>query len=188
MKFPSATSLLGIQKEENPNKDVIKAFDPDKLPAKKVHLTWEAPSRPDYKKSNNKISRTFLIIGVFIGLLLAVMGEYPLILLIASLIFVNFALKKASPEKVTHEINTHGFVYAGQIYYWHQLKNFFFLEDNLLVISTYDVFPGRLFVLFTHTDKKKIKDFLVEYIHYLEEAPKTSFEKAYDSVLDKLKF
>lgn len=188
MKLPTVPSLLGIQVEENPNKEVVKTFDPDKLGPKKVSFTWSAPSRVEYKEGNSKMSRTLIIIGVFLGLLLIIMQEYFLILLIASLIFVNQAIKKVSPEKVTHEISSHGFSYAGQLYYWHQLKRFFFGDNNLLMIDTYDVLPGRLFAIYDPKDQKEIKKALEEHLHYLEQAPKTSFEKAYDSVVSKLNF
>jgi len=187
MKLPTVPTLLGLKVEENPNKEAIKTFDPDKLGPKKVYFTWEAPSRVEYKGSS-KMSRTMIIIGVFLGLLLIIMQEYFLILLIASLVFVNQAIKKVSPEKVTHEISSHGFNYAGQLYYWHQLKRFFFGDNNLLMIDTYDVLPGRLFAIYNPKDMEKIKGAMEQHIHYLEEAPKTSFEKAYDSVIGKLNF
>jgi len=178
--------MLGVMKEENPNKEFVKTFDPDKLGPKKILFTWSAPSRVE-TKGNEKISRTLMVIGIFIGLLLVIMQEYALILLIASLVFVNHAIKKVSPEKVTHEISTHGFSYAGQLYYWHQLKNFFFLKDNMLAIDTYDTFPGRLFAIVSIKDHKEITNALEKYIHFLEQVPQTSLDKIYDSVVDKLK-
>ena len=188
MKLPSLASLIGIQREESPDKNIISAFDPDKLGPKKVYLSWSAPSRVEHKGGNAKLSRTLIIIGVFIGLLLIIMQEYFLILLVASLVFVNQAIKKVSPESVTHEISSHGFSYAGQLYYWHKLKRFFFSDNNLLIIDTYEVLPGRLFALYSPKDQKEIKDALEKHIHYLTEAPKTSFEKIYDSVVSKLNF
>lgn len=186
MKLPEVGPLIGMSLPENPNKEIIKNFDPNTLGPKKVHITWDAPSRLEFGNGNKKVSRTFIIIGVFLGLILAVMQEFGLIIMIASMMFVFYAIKKVSPEKVTHEISTHGFNYAGQLYYWHQLKNFFFENDNLLIISTYDVLPGRLFVLIDKEDKKKIKEHLENYIHYLAAAPKTSIDKFYDFVVDKL--
>ena len=186
MKLPPVGPLIGLHVPENPNKEIVKSFDPDKLGPKKVHMTWSAPNKLEMGNGNKKISRTFIIIGVFLGLILAVMQEFGLIVLIASMMFVFYAIKKASPEKVTHEISNHGFSYAGELYYWHQLKNFFFDKNNLLVISTYDPLPGRLFVIFDQDDKKKIQDHLEEYIHYLPEVPKTSLDKFYEFVVDKL--
>lgn len=187
MELLTLSSLLGIRKDLNKLNDAVTPkFDPDKLGPKKVYISWESHVRPTTKQKDSKLSRTMLVIGVFIGLLLILMQEYALIVLIASLVFVNEAIKKSAPQLVKHEASTHGFSYAGQMYYWHQLRRFFFSSDEMLCIDTYDVLPGRLFVVCSSKDKKQIKEALEKHINYLEEAPKTSFEKAYESILGKL--
>lgn len=187
MSLVNFAQLLGIRKDlDKINDKLNKKFDPDKLGPKKVYLSWEALARPKSSGKTTKFSRTMIIIGIFLGLLLVLMQEYALILLIASLIFVNEAIKKSAPQTVKHEISTHGFNYAGQMYYWHQLRRFFFQDNNILCIDTYDIFPGRLFVLYSGKDQKEIRESLEKHINYVEEMPKTSFEKAYDSVMNKL--
>jgi len=187
MNFSTLSSMLGIRKDtETLNDKNNPKFDPDKLGPKKVYVSWESHIRPTSNQKNTKFSRTMIVIGIFIGLLLVLMQEYALILLIASLVFVNEAIKKSAPQLVKHEISSHGFSYAGQLYYWHQLRRFFFSSDDMLCIDTYAVLPGRLFVLYSSKDKKQIKEALENHINYLEDAPKTSIEKAYESVIGKL--
>lgn len=188
MNLPPLTKIIGLVPEKSTNEDTVKSFDPDKLGPKEVYIKWKAPSRLTAKSVDQKFSRTLIIFGVFVGFLLAFMGEYPLIFLIASLIFVNYALKKSSPDSVNHEINSHGFSYAGQLYYWHQLRHFGFQDGSLMFIDTYNLVPSRLFVIIDPDDKSKIKGYLEKHLQYLENVPKSSIDNFFDSIIDKIKF
>lgn len=165
-----------------------KEFDPTTLGPKKVLFTWEALSRPEYKEKGNKFNKTLLAIGIVIGLILIIMQEFFLVLLIASLVFISNVLSKTQPEQVRYEITNHGFSYAGKLYYWNRLKQFFFQKESAyptLVIDLYDSFPSRLFVIYNKEDESKIKDFFKEHVTYVEEEPKTFLDKGYESIISK---
>jgi hypothetical protein len=187
MKLPTFSQILGIT-PSTPEKEQP-TFDPKQLGEKKILLTWQAPSRPHLEGRSQKFNRTFLIIGIVIGLLLIAMQEYVLILLVASIIFISNVLSKSVPENVKIELSTHGLAYDSQMYYWHQLKQFFFTESNgssILNIDTFEVFPGRLFVLFNAEDRDKIREIMEEHITFLENEPKNIFDKTFESVVGKL--
>jgi hypothetical protein len=166
-------------------------FDPKTLGPKKVFMSWETPSRPQLKSKNRKFNRTFIIIGIVLGLLLAAMQEIMLIFLVASVVFINYALSKSNPDKVSIEISNHGIMYSGAMYYWHQMRRFFFKEDSgesILMVDLYATIPGRLFIIYSSKDRVKLKTYLEEKLSYLEEAPRDFLDKAYDSVSDKFDF
>jgi len=196
MKITQVTDALGFSNfKEKGMKEASrqKSFDPKELGEKNVFLAWETVSRPEKKLVGAKATRTMTIIGVFVGLLLVIMQEFFLIFLIASVIFISHVLSKAEPEIVKHEISNHGISYNGQLYYWYELKHFFFMQSagfEILAVDTWNSLPGRLFLVLGEKskDKDKIKEYLTKYIAFLPEPPHTFLDKTYDAVMGKFNF
>ena len=89
MRAPRLSDILGIDmnREEVPIEN--KVSDQAELGPKEVYFEWEVEGRPYKKSLNIRATRTLLIIAIVVGLLLAVMQEFAIILLIASIIFIN---------------------------------------------------------------------------------------------------
>ena len=139
----------------------------------------------DKKGIGKKYTRSFTIIGIFVGLLLLIMQEFFVILIIGSLIFFIQAMLKMNPEPVKYEISNHGILVGDSMYYWSKLVRFFFMkrEDyEVVAIDTTLGFPGRIFIPFDAKDKEKIKEILLRYLYFLEAEPKTFFDNAYDRI------
>ena len=121
---------------ETAQKDV---FDSDKLPPKEVFMSWTINLKREGFNPNKKFARTFIIIAIVLGLILAIMQDFVLILGIASIIFVSYVFTKYQLGEAVIEISSHGISYDGKVYYWHELKNFFFSErgsSSILIVGT----------------------------------------------------
>jgi hypothetical protein len=157
---------------------------------KEVYLKWEALSRPQSQFLDVRISRALLMIGIVVGLLLVVMQEFILILFIASVVFFGYVLSNLSPEKVNYEISSHGISYGDDIYYWDELKHFFFKqagEFEILSVDTKMGLPGRLFITIDQKDKAKIQEILEQRLHFLQTPPKEMFDSLFDSLRSKFR-
>lgn len=187
LKIASITSFLGFtSKKEQPG---TPSFSPETAGEKVVLMEWLSEARPETRGLSKRLTRTFTIIGVVLGLLLIIMQEYFLILVVASMIFISNAISKAPAEKVRIQVSTHGVSYGDTFYYWNELKRFFFYEGGkmaVVAVDTRESLPGRLFLSYAPESKEKIKEILSQHLQYLEKEPATFFDKAYTSVIDKL--
>jgi hypothetical protein len=188
MKLPRIGEFLDIKsRQDNLEPTKVPEFDYQRIP-KEVYLAWEATPTHEVKGVSKRFIRAFTIIGIFVGLLLIIMQEFFVILIIGSLIFVTQAMMKLAPEPIKYELSSHGLKIGENLYYWDHLRRFFFvLREGVEVvgIDTTLGFPGRLFVSFDPSDKEKIKEILIKYLHFLEEEPRTFFDNAYDRVVKK---
>ena len=192
MKLINIASYFGFATPQQEMQPVsVSNVETEKLGPKEVYFAWETPGRPQKKSANQKLVRTFLVIGIVIALLLAIMGEFFLILVIGSLIFVSFVLSNTPPESVTYEISNHGVTLSGKIYYWAQLKDFFISKStgtDMFVSDTVERIPGRLYLTYSPNDNEKIMNLLSPKLNFLKEEPTTLMDKAYTSFLDKFNF
>ena len=188
IKFPEFKSMF-IKEEEKESVNKLTDFDREKLGEKKVFLAWESLGRHERGGDVGiKFTRTFTIIGVFIGLVLMVMQEFFLILAVGSVIFVIQALTKAPPEMVKYELSNQGLLIDETLYYWNQLRRYFFITRDggeAIAVDTTLGFPGRLFLSFNPKDKEEIKRIFDQRLYFIEEEPKTFLDTTYEKVLDK---
>lgn len=193
MQLTDITNFLGITNtkasEEKP--PVIPTFDPEKEGERKVLYKCTVPARVEKKSFSPKISRTMIVVVAVICLLLIIMQEFFLILVIASLVFISYVLAATPPEEVTYEITNHGINYAGQFYFWGDLKYFFFTQEEDAFVLNVDVrnkLPGRLFLTVRGEDKNQIHEIFQRYLPFLAERPQSFLDKAYSSIADKFDF
>ncbi len=191
MQITEVTNFLGItntkSKEAVPAENPI--FDLEKLGEKKVLHTWEAPMRLPIEAFNSKLTKNLFIIGAVLGLFLLLIGEFFIILVIASVIFIGYILANTPSEMASYELSTHGVKFMDHFYYWNELGNFFFTDSKGSVILNIDVkdkLPARLFLTVLEGEKEKVKDICESYLPYLKEAPETFMDKAYKKAVSKL--
>lgn len=193
MNIADVTNFLGVTntKEAEPKPPVMPGFDPEKEGERKTLHKWTAPGRAVKKGLSQKTTRSMIIIFSVVALLLIIMQEFFLILAIASLIFISYILSATPPEDITYVISNHGVDYNGQFYSWGELKHFFFTSDgemDTLNVDVTNALPGRLFLTVKPGDKEKLQETFSKYLPFLEEAPRTILDKAYDSVAGKFDF
>ena len=190
MKLPSFSEFMNFKSREDylgPAK--IEPIDKEVLPPKEIFFSWEKEiSIEDRKVISKRFTNALILIGVFVGLLLLAMQQFFVLLVVASMIVFAQSLRKVSPEKVKYEISNHGVTIDDSIYYWDNLRRFFFLKkenSEILVIDTVVNFPGRIYLSIDINDKDKIKLLLEKYLHYLDAEPRTFLDNAYDKVINK---
>lgn len=204
MKLSKVTDFIGLthtKELQSQAEQQQKIPTPQELTEKQILMEWDSLARPEHRQVNKKFMRTLIIIAVVLGLLLIIMQEFFLIIMIASLIFVSNILSKVSVSKVRVELSTHGLSYDGRLYYWYELKHFFFMGESgigtggsadagvgTLAVDIRERLPARLFISYNPGDKQKIKDILVKHVEFLEKEPKTFLDKTYESVIDKFSF
>jgi len=191
MQITDVSNFLGItntkSKEAVPAENPV--FDLEKLGEKQVLYTWEAPLRMPIEAFSSKLTKNLFIIGGVLGLFLLLIGEFFIILVIASIIFVGYILANSPSEMATYEISTHGVKFTDHFYYWNELGNFFFTQNKghaILNIDVKDKLPARLFLTVKEGEQDKIRDLCEKYLPYLKEAPETFMDKAYKKVVGKL--
>jgi len=176
MQLTDITNFLGFTdtKSKEPNPAANPVFDPEKMGEKEDLYSWEAPLRTQLKGFGGHLKKNLLIIAMVMGLFLLLIGEYFIILVVASVVFIGYILTATPPENVKYEITSHGINYVGQFYYWNELGNFFLTQDNgvpVLNIDVKDKIPARLFITLKEGD---------------EEKPESFMDKAYKKITDKL--
>ncbi len=192
MQLKDITSFVGLtkRKEEpvSPSRSVVKP-DPSMYGEKVLEHSWTAPNRI-VSQLSQKSAKTIIVIAVSVSLLFALMQEFLLIMVIASAGFLYYMLSKSPATEVTHEVSTHGLWYAReQFYYWYELKQFFFKEQNgglFLCVDTVERLPGRIFLNINPDDREKLKELFAKRLLFLEEEPKGFIDRAYGSVVSKI--
>jgi hypothetical protein len=188
ISLPSASSFLGFSLTSNNEKPA--PVDVQNLGDKKILLSWESLSRPHQADfSANKLTRTFTIIGVVIAFVLIILGEFWLLLVIGSMLFVNYVLSKVPPEKISYTISTHGVSVGGTIYYWADLTDFFFKDtegSNVVIIGVRGTTLPRIYLTYLAKDREEIHKILAEHLVYLEKEPKSTFDRTYEALMGKL--
>jgi len=191
MQIADITNFLGLTdtKSKEPNPAANPVFDPEKMGEKETLYSWEAPLRTPLKGFGGHLKKNLLIIAIVTGLFLLLIGEYFVILVVASVVFVGYILTATPSENVKYEITSHGVNYVGQFYYWNDLGNFFLTQDNGVSVLNIDVrnqIPARLFLTLKEGDEEEIKEICNKYLPYLEEKPESFMDKTYKKITDKL--
>ena len=115
-----------------------------KVGNKEVFMSWTAEGKISRTQFDAKFVRMLAIIGIVVGLLLALMQDFVLIIVIGSVIFFYYTLhNKYQPGLVSYEISNYGFKSGEQMYYWFELRHFFFSQkggQEILIIDTTESF------------------------------------------------
>lgn len=190
MELPNLAKFMDIKdRRDSLGPAKVEEMDRDNLPAKEVFFSWEKEmSLEDRKSVSKRFSRSFLVIGIVIGLIFLAMQQFFVLLIIGSLVFFIQALNKVSPEIVKYELSNRGIMIDDSIYYWDKLRRFFFMggeDSGVIAVDTVLGFPGRVYLSFNLQDREKIKGILEKYTNYLDEEPRNVFDNTYDRVVSK---
>lgn len=157
----------------------------------KVLWEWTAPERL-FQQRSREYYRKIAVIIIFFALLLLIIKEFLLIAVLGVIFFVVYVFHTIPPQKVTHQITTHGINYASQhLYRWDELVSFFIekREDtNILSVNTKEALPGRLFLLLSdETDPKKISEIMNQYLSIVENPEVTVLDKITKAISSRVK-
>jgi hypothetical protein len=191
MQLTDITNFIGITdtKTKEPDPAEKPSVKLEELGEKKTLHKWKAPLRTPLKAFGGKLKKNLLIVAIVMGIFLLLIGEYFIILVIASIVFIGYILAATPPQEVTYELTTHGVDFVDQFYYWHELGPFFITEDDgtpILNVNVKDKIPARLFLTLNKGDTEKVREICQKYLPYLKEKPETFMDRAYKKVTSKL--
>lgn len=142
-------------------------------------LTWKAPSRP-YRASQKQFMTVPLVIGVLVGLILLLAGEWMLIAVVAALIFAYYVWSTVPPEEAEYSLTNRGVRVHGQLYVWEAFTRWWMEEKwghKLVALEAPRHMVGRVLVPLGSGDEKKVEEIVSKFV--LREKPAdTAVDKA----------
>lgn len=143
-------------------------------------LEWSAPGRP-YKKKTRQFYLTAILIALFIEVILFLFSQYLLMMVVASLVFVAFALVTVPPKDFKYRISSQGVMIEDIFYLWKELYDFYFLKRNgieTLHISTENYLPGELVLTLGEISEEEIKKAVIPHLPFREYVKPTFMDKS----------
>lgn len=143
-------------------------------------LSWSAPGRPFQQKAREYFLN-ILIIVLLIEVILFLFGQYILMILVLSVMFVAYALASVAPHNFHFKVTTEGVQVEDHFFLWQELYDFYFQKRNgedVLLIRTKAYFPGELTLTLGDVHKNHVRDVLVSYLPFREYVKPTFQEKA----------
>lgn len=159
------------EKENEPQHHAIKTL-----------LAWTAPGRP-FRKRQKEYFASVLLIALLVSIILFLFSQYLLILVVASLVFVAFALATVPPHDFHYKITTEGIRIEDHFYLWQELYDFYFKKRDgtkILHVRTHAFIPGELTITLGDLHEDQVKSALLIYLPYREVVRKTFVEKSGD--------
>lgn len=148
----------------------------------KTLLEWKAPGRP-FKKRRKEYYLSALLIVLLLEIIAFLFSQYLLMLVIASLLFVAFALVSIPPHDFSYKISTEGITIEDHFYLWQELYDFYFKKrdgSEVLLVRTRTLLPTPLTLTLGDLDKEKVKQILLPYLPFREVIKPTFMEKSAD--------
>ncbi len=143
-------------------------------------IEWHAPGRPFKEHSKEYFVNSFLIM-VAIEIILFLFGQYLLMLVVFSLVFLSFAMAIVPPHDFYYKITSEGIRIEDYFFIWDELYDFFFIKHHgkdVLYLRTKDYYPGELKVTLGDIPSDLIKTILIPYLPYREYVKPTFMEKS----------
>ena len=173
-----------IDRSNVSEKDLFDLYGP-----RQEYMSWTSKPKLARTKLNPRTLRSLSIVGIVIGLILALMGEFFLLLLIVSVLFFVTAANKLEANEVRYIISNYGVMLDDVPYYWFNLKHFFMFDQNgeeVLAIDTTLSLPKRLFLsLPDQVNKEQLTQTLSQHLAQLQQVPNSVFDRTYTDIMNK---
>jgi hypothetical protein len=148
----------------------------------KTLVSWHAPGRPYHERGKEYYINVFLI-ALFLGVILLLFHQYLLMAVLASLVFLAYALSSVPPRALFYRISTEGVMVEDHFYIWEELYDFYFKHidgHDVLHIRTKWFVPGELILVLGEVPKDHVRDVLLKYLPFREYVKPTFTEKSGD--------
>ena len=136
----------------------------------KTLLSWTAPGRP-FRKRSKQFYLTALLIALLIDIILFLFSQYMLMFVVASVVFLGFALTSVPPKNFHYKISSEGVTIEDNFHLWQELYDFYFrrLEgDDTLHIRTQAFLPGEIILTLGDVHRDQIKHAVLPFLPYRE--------------------
>lgn len=94
-----------------------------------VWLEWEAVGRP-FKKKDNQLFMTILLILVLIGIILIFLKQFSFLAALFSVFFVYWVLNTVEPRRLKYKVDERGVWVGDELFEWGRLGNFWCEEKD----------------------------------------------------------
>ncbi|HEX7041899.1 MAG TPA: hypothetical protein VF189_01485 [Patescibacteria group bacterium] len=148
----------------------------------KTLLSWDGPGRP-YKKRTRSYFASVLLIAILVEIILFLFSQYALMVVVASLVFLAFALAVSPPRDFHYRISTEGVMVEDHFFIWKELYDFYFKKksgQDVLHIRTVSMYPGEVTATLGNISEEHLKKVLLPYLPYREYITPTFMEKSAD--------
>jgi len=132
----------------------------------KVLLQWKGASRP-FKRINLEGMMVPGVIVILVGVVLLVAGEWMLLLVVAALGFAFYMWSTVPPEQTDYVLTNWGLRLGGRLFefgvmqrWWKEEK----MGSDFVVVETFAVPMGRLFLPVPKETEKKVTEILEKYV------------------------
>jgi hypothetical protein len=146
----------------------------------KTLLSWKAPGRP-FRKRGKQYYLTSLLIALLVEIILFLFGQYMLMLVVASLLFMAFALASVPPKDFHYRISTEGIMIEDHFFIWQELYDFYFKthgNEDTLHVGVHGFFIGEITLTLREVNREHIKRIMLNYLPFREVVKSTFMEKA----------
>ncbi len=139
-----------------------------------VLFSWKSPERYWYPK-NKAWYVSYSLFFVSLIAVLALIGEFILIVAIIAFVFLWFIQGSIPPQETEHTITTLGIRSFDKLYRWRNIKHFWFSYKNDVSLINLEIveddnpkFMKRITLLLNKDDERTIFDILIKYVDYGE--------------------
>lgn len=146
----------------------------------KTLLSWTAPGRP-YSKKGKEYFINIVLITLAINVILFLFSQYLLMLVVAALAFLAYALATVPPHDFHYKITSEGVRVEEYFFLWQELYDFYFKRRDgvdVLHISTKSFYPSELVLVLKDMHVDHVKSILLPYLPYREYVEPTFMEKS----------
>jgi len=148
----------------------------------KTLLSWRAPGRP-FRKRSKQYYLSSLLIALLVEIVLFLFSQYLLMLVVASLLFMAFALASVPPRNFHYRISSEGIMIEDYFFLWQELYDFYFKKhdsEDTLHVGTHDFFPGEITLTLRGVDREHVKSVMLPFLPFREVVKPTFMEKSGD--------
>ncbi len=148
-----------------------------------VLYTWKGPLRA-YIKRSKKIIRFYLALAVLLSLITVFFGNYMLLLVIWTLLFLFYVLTITPPPEVETRITQFGIETVGTTLRWDYLSHFYFGQRfgyEILTVVTHPPYFDHFFIVVPNAEvKTAVIKYLSEHVIFQEHPQKGVVDKMVD--------
>lgn len=148
----------------------------------KTLLSWHAPGRPFIQRGKEYFVNIILIM-LAIEVILFLFSQYMLMMVVASLVFLAYAMATVPPRDFHYKVTTEGILVEDHFFLWQELYDFYFLRKgntDVLHIRTKAYFPGELVIVLGAMHKDHVRSVLLPYLPFREYVKPTFMDKSGD--------
>jgi hypothetical protein len=145
-------------------------------------LSWHAPGRPFVQRGREYFVNIILIM-LALEVILFLFSQYMLMMVVASLVFLAYALATVPPHDFHYKITSEGILVEDHFFLWQELYDFYFTRRetvDILHVRTKAYFPGELVIVLGELHKDQVRMVLIPYLPYREYVKPTFMEKSGD--------